>query len=63
MYKIKIWEYYNLADTFENNDISKVLEYYNKHWKSRYKNDMCVFDIFKDNKELSFEEKNELGFF
>lgn len=63
MYKIEIWQFHSKVDEYENNDINKVLYWYKQHWKSCYDFGNCSFDLYKDNKILSFEQENEFGFF
>ena len=63
-YKIIIWQYKAQVDSYESNDIKEILEYYNEKWRYVYEDlGGCYFDIFKDNKELSYNEKDKLGFY
>lgn len=62
MYKIEIWQYHDLKETYENNDVKKVLRWYKSHWKDCYEYGGCAFDVYKDDVQLSFDEEYELGF-
>lgn len=62
-YKIEIWQYHSIVDTFESDNINEMLEWYKEEWQGVYLRDMCVFYIYKNNIKLNFDEKYELGFF
>ena len=62
-YKIEIWQWHSIVDTYESNDINEVLEWYKDEWKDCYDYGNCTFYMFDDNKELSFDEKHKLGFY
>ena len=63
MYKIEIWQHHSITKTYENKDVGKVLKWYIKNWQFCYDYGLCTFYLYKDDKELSFDEENELGFF
>lgn len=63
MYRIEIWQFHSIIDEYKNNDISKVLNWYRQHWKYCYDWGNCSFEVYKNNKILSFDEENKLGFF
>ena len=64
MYKIEIWSYHEKIDEYENNNIQKILQWFiDKGYKMLDEYGECCFCVFNDNKELSFEEKDKLGFF
>jgi hypothetical protein len=62
-FEIEIWRYHVASETFENDDIKEVLSWYEEEWKNTYENGGCTFYIFEDEKELSFDEEYELGFY
>ena len=62
-YKIEIWIYHSIRETYENDDIEEVLKWYKDNWKSRYDYGGCSFSLLKNNEELSFKEINKLGFY
>ena len=62
MYKIEILQYWSLSATYEDDDIEEVLRWYNSNWRYCYELDGCVFYLYKDGVELSFDEEYELGF-
>ena len=62
-YKIEIWIYHAIEDTYESDDVKEVLKWYKNKWQYCFDNDGCSFSLLKNNEELSFEEINKLGFF
>ena len=43
MYKIEIWQYYSLKETYENDNIKKVLRWYKTNWKDCYEyGGLCI---------------------
>lgn len=62
-YAIEIWKYHSIRETYENDDIEEVLKWYKDNWKSCYDYGGCMFYLFKNNKELPFEEVRRLGFY
>ena len=61
-YKIEIWQYHHITETFESEDVSEVLNWYKTDWLWIYEMGGCSFTIYKDDTELTFEEENKLGF-
>ena len=62
-YKIEIWQYHGIVETYESNDIKDILKWYKNNWKYTYECGDCSFSICDNNKELSFDEVYELGFY
>lgn len=62
-YKIVIWQWHSKVDTFENDDIGKVLEWYEEEWKMCYERGYCMFDLYENNKIIEFEEEYKMGFY
>ena len=60
--KIEIYQYHNIVDTYESDNIEEILNWFRKHWRCCYNDGGCDFEIYKNNKKLSFFELNELGF-
>ena len=63
MYRIEIWQHHSIKKTYKNKDVKNVLEWYIKNWQTYYDYGGCTFYLCKDDKELSFDEEFELGFF
>ncbi len=63
MYKIEIWRYHSITETFENKNAKKVLKWYKDNWQTCFDYGGCTFYLYKDDKKLSFEEAYELGFY
>ena len=62
IYRIEIWRYHGLVETYEDYDAEEVLRWYRANWHDCYEWGQCSFTIYKDDVELSFEEEDELGF-
>lgn len=62
IFKIEIWQYHCVVDTYESNDMTEILEWYFKNWKGCYENGGCTYYVYKNNEELSFDEIYQLGF-
>ena len=62
-YKIEIWRYHIIINTFEGDDIKEILKWYKKEYQYMYELGECTFYVFLDEKELDFDEKAELGFY
>ena len=63
MYKIEILQYHSIKKAYKNKDVKNVLKWYKENWQTCYDYGGCAFCLYKDDKELSFDEENELGFF
>ena len=61
-YKIEIWQYHIIAETYESDDIKDILSWYRSHWQYTYDMGYCSFDVYENGRELSFEEELEFGF-
>lgn len=62
-WQIDIWQYHNVVDSYENNNIEEVLKWFRQNWLWSYDNGNCSFDVYKNDRLLTFDEENELGFF
>lgn len=36
-YKIEIWQYHSIVDTFESDNINEILEWYKEEWQAAYR--------------------------
>lgn len=61
-YKIEIWQWHSITETYESDNIENILEWYKVHWRWTYELGNCAFTIYKNNEELSWDEEYELGF-
>ena len=62
-YKINIWQYHTIIDTYESDKIEEVLRWYEENYKWIFDMGNCSFDVLKDNEVLTFKEINKLGFY
>lgn len=62
-YKIEIWQFHSLVETFESDNVNKVLEWYRAEWKMAYDYGQCTFYLYENGKMLDFDTKYDLGFF
>lgn len=63
MYKIEIWRFHVIHETYKSNNIKDILKWYRNNWKISYEYGNCYFEVYKNGKELSFDELEEIGFF
>ena len=61
-YRIDIWTWGFIADTYWNNNVESVLKWFKDNWVEKYEHSLCTFRVYKDDVELSFEEEYRLGF-
>ena len=62
-YKIEIWRFHAIIDTFESSDINEILKWYKEEYQYMYDMGECTFYVYINNKELDYDEEKELGFF
>ena len=62
-YKIEIWVYGRVEETYEHDDIEEVLRWYRIRWKHMYDCGGCCFDIYENDRILKFKEELALGFY
>lgn len=63
-YRIEIWRYGTVIDTYESNDIRKVLKYFKEKWLYAYDYEgSCAFDVYENLRRMTFDELNKLGFY
>lgn len=63
MYKIEIWRFHVIHETYKSNDIKDILKWFRENWVLTFSNEECHICVYKNNKELSFHELYELGFY
>ena len=61
-FKIEIWIYGSITDTYTNTSINEVLKWFKENWKCCYDNGGCAFYVYEDGRVLSFNETYNLGF-
>ena len=62
-YKIEIWQWHSIIDTYASDDVNEVLAWYRNEWQVCYDYGNCTFYVYDNGRELSFDEENKLGFF
>lgn len=62
-YKIEIWQWGSIRETFESDNIEDVVEWYETEWMDCYEIGHCVFIVYENDRQLSFEEEYDLGFY
>lgn len=63
-YKIEIWQWRKLVETYESDDIQNILSWYKTEgWYGAWDNDLCSFNVYEGERRLSFDEGYELGFY
>lgn len=62
-YKIEIWQHQDITEIYESDDIEDVLKWYKLYWWWLYELGDCSFTVYKDNRELSWNEEYKLGFY
>ena len=72
MYKIEIWRFHIIHETYTSNNIKDILKWYRNNWQISYEWGNCSFEVYKiDDRavrpdeflEHSFDELEEIGFF
>lgn len=61
-YKIEIWRYLSVIDTYESDNIADLIKWYKTNWYYIYESGECSFIVYENGIELSFEEEYQLGF-
>ena len=62
-YKIEIWQYQDITATYESDNIQDILSWYRSNWYHSYVMGFCSFSVHENERELSFEEEYEFGFY
>lgn len=62
-YKIIIYRYHSIQDSYESNSITDILKWYQDNWQCMHERGECAFDVYEDDRILTFEEKYKLGFY
>lgn len=61
-YKIEIWQWHSISETYESDNIEDILDWYKSNWLYCYEIGQCTFCVYENERELSFEEENSFGF-
>lgn len=62
-YKIVIWCWRAIKDFYESEDLQDVRDWFLRNWYASYDNGFCAFYVYEGDRELSFEEEYDLGFY
>ena len=62
-WKIDIWQFGSIVETYESENIDEVLKWYKENWSLVNEYNGCAFDVFKNDEELTYEQKDEVGFY
>ena len=63
-YKIEIWQWHDITEIYKSNNIKNILLWYKTEgWHDAYNNGLCCFYVYENGRELSFDEKDDLGFY
>lgn len=62
-YKIEIWQYHSIVETYETDSLQDALNWYRSNWDWCYNNGGCAVEVYREGIELSWDECNELGFY
>lgn len=62
-YRIDIWQYGNIADSYESDNIEEVVNWYKENWVDAYEYGLCSMDVYEQRRDIPFEEAVKLGFF
>ena len=61
-YKIEIWQWHSISETYESDNIEDILDWYKSNWLYFYEIEQCTFYVYENERELSFKEENSFGF-
>lgn len=62
-YKIEILCWCTLEDFYESEDLQDALNWFLSNWLGIWESGGCAFYVYKDGRELSFDEAYDLGFY
>lgn len=62
-YKIDIWQWNHITETYECDDIKEAADWYKANWGNAYDNGLCAVEIYEDGEEYSFDKAVKLGFY
>lgn len=62
-YKIEIWQFRIVSETYESNHIKDILAWYRLNWSGIYDAGDCCFYVYDNFVEMSFDELFALGFY
>ena len=61
-YKIEIWRWHSISETYESDNIEDLLDWYKSNWLYCYEIGQCTFYVYENERKLSFKEENSFGF-
>lgn len=62
-YKIDIWQYGRITESYESDNIVEVADWYKSHWSFVYDYGDCNIEVYRDGEDIPFEEALKLGFY
>lgn len=62
-YRIDIWQYGNMVENYESDNIEEVVDWYKENWADAYEHSLCTMDVYEQRRDIPFEEAIKFGFF
>lgn len=62
-YRIDIWQYGDISESYESDDIKDLVNWYKENWSTAYYIGECTMDIYKPREDIPYEEAVRLGFY
>ncbi len=62
-YKIDVWQYGFLRESYESDNIEDVVNWYKENWCYAYQYGLCAIEIYEDGETYPFNKALELGFY
>lgn len=62
-YRIEIWRYHSVVDSFSSDDILNIREWWLDEWYITWCYGECAVEVYKNDRPMSFEELSSLGFY
>ena len=56
-YKIEIWQYHSIVETFETDSYDELLEWYKTNWSWTYENGGCAKYVYEDGETIRDDRK------
>lgn len=61
MYKAEIWRHHSVIDTCESDNVDDIREWFKSKWYMSYEDGECYLEVYRDDEELSWDEKFNLN--
>ena len=61
IYKAEIWHYGGVIDSRESDNVEDIKQWFRSQWCASYENGMCYLEVYRENEQLSWDEKFDLG--